>query len=168
VQDDSIVEGTETVSVTLTAATSNAAITASGSDSLDITDEDTATVGVAKSSGGDGAEPGSDDGEFTVTMTKASSTDTTVSYTVGGTASAGSDYTALSGSVIVLAGNTTAVIAVDVQDDPTVEGTETVIVTLTATTSNSSITASGSESLDITDDDTATVGVAKSSGGDGG
>jgi len=82
-------------------------------------------------------------------MTKASSTDTTVSYTVGGTASAGSDYTALSGSVIVLAGNTTALIPVDVQDDPTVEGTETVIVTLTATTSNSSITASGSTLLTL-------------------
>jgi len=117
VQDDSIVEGTETVSVTLTAATSNAAIRPQArtrSTSPMRTRRPSASPSRAAATA---LSRGSDDGEFTVTMTKASSTDTTVSYTVGGTASAGSDYTALSGSVIVLAGNTTAVIAVDVQDD---------------------------------------------------
>ena len=71
---------------------------------------------------------------FTVTLSAASSTDTTVSYTVVGTATLGSDYTALSGSVTILAGATSATITVPVLDDALVEGTETVVVTLASIT----------------------------------
>ena len=51
--------------------------------SLDITDDDTALVSIAKSN--DGAEPGTN-GKFQVTQSKASSTDTVVSYMIAGTA----------------------------------------------------------------------------------
>ena len=58
-----------------------------------------------------------------------------ISYGVTGTATAGgTDYTALSGSVTILAGDTTATIDVTgIVADSLVEGTETVIVTLTGT-----------------------------------
>ena len=54
----------------------------------------------------------------------------TLGYTVGGTATAGSDYTALSGTVTVPAGKTTATIPVAIRDDSAPEGEETVALTL--------------------------------------
>ena len=56
----------------------------------------------------------------------------TVSYTVSGTAAAGSDYAALSGSATIAAGATTATITVTPVNDTAVEGNETVVVTLSA------------------------------------
>jgi len=96
-----------------------------------------------------------------VTLTKASSTSTVVNYTIGGTATNGTDYATLTTSVTVSAGQTTATITIDVTDDQTVESTEDVSVTLTGT-DNTLISASGSASLNITDDDTASASVAKS------
>lgn len=49
---------------------------------------------------------------------------------MSGTASPGSDYTALTGSVIISAGSNTAVITVTPIDDALIEGAETVVVTL--------------------------------------
>src|SRR5262249_46387933 len=118
----------------------------------------------------DGAEPGTA-GKFRVTLTKGSSTDTVISYTVGGTATpgAGNDYTALSGSVTIGAGQMTADIDVVVLDDNVVEPTETVIVTLTALTSGDPLitidAANKAATVNITDDDTATASVAKVSDG---
>ena len=67
----------------------------------------------------------------TVTLTSAPASAITLGYTVGGTATAGSDYRALSGSVTVPAGKTTATIPVAVLDDSAPEGEETVVLTLT-------------------------------------
>ena len=69
-------------------------------------------------------------GQYTVTLSKASSTDTTIAYTVTGTATSGDDFTPLSGSVTITAGNTTATIDLAALDDALVEASETVIVTL--------------------------------------
>src|SRR5260370_22786177 len=85
-----IVEGTETVVVTLQSISSGNAgisIAAANSATVNITDNDTATVSIAKIS--DAVEPGTN-GKFRVTQSLVSSTDTVVSYTVSGTATAGS------------------------------------------------------------------------------
>ncbi|MGF1566479.1 MAG: malectin domain-containing carbohydrate-binding protein [Nodosilinea sp.] len=75
-------------------------------------------------------EPDSN-GLFTVSLSRAESANTTVAYSVGGTATAGADYTALAGTVTILAGQLSAAIPVTVLDDTAIEGTESVIVTLT-------------------------------------
>src|SRR5205807_2298444 len=113
VLDDNIVEETETVTVTLTSFGSHDAdITldatpANRTATVNITDDDTATVSIAKIS--DGAETNTPtSGVFRVTQTAVSSTDTVVNYSIGGTATAGSDYTALTGSVTIPAGQTFA------------------------------------------------------------
>ena len=84
-----------------------------------ITDNDSAKVSVAKSVNGDGSETGPDDGQFTVTLSAASSTATTVTYTLGGDGDGRQrlrhDATK---SVTIAAGDTTAVIDIDVTDDP--------------------------------------------------
>ena len=121
---------------------------------MTITDNDTATVSIAKTT--DGNEAGPVNGVFTVTQTAASSTDTILSYTVGGTATSGSDYTALSGSVTIPAGATTATITVPIINDLIDDGTETVIVTLTAKTAGDadiSIGAPNSATINLLDND---------------
>ena len=58
------------------------------------------------------AEAGLPIRSFTVTRTGATTAALTVNYTVGGTATAGTDYQALSGSVVIAAGSASATITV--------------------------------------------------------
>ncbi|MEG4986476.1 FG-GAP-like repeat-containing protein, partial [Microcoleus sp. BR0-C5] len=73
-------------------------------------------------------------GNFVVTLTAAATADTTINYTVSGKATPGSDYTALSGSVTILTGQTTANIGVTPILDNVVDPSETLQITLTAGT----------------------------------
>lgn len=81
----------------------------------------------------DGSEP-NNNGEFKVSLPNGTVADQniTVNYSVGGTATEGTDYTALSGTVTILNGNNSAVIPINVLDDNDTEGTETVEITLTS------------------------------------
>ncbi|MEC3964457.1 Calx-beta domain-containing protein, partial [Flagellimonas halotolerans] len=128
------------------------------------------TVSIAGTSAGSENGGGAvTDGVFTVTQTSPSASDTEVSYTVGGTATSGADYTALSGTVTITAGLTSADITVPVLEDFVVEGDETVEVTLTSVTSGSATLdpapANLTASITINDDDTATVSIAGTSAG---
>jgi hypothetical protein len=158
VTDDNLVEPTETVIATLTGASPNIAIDAlNDSASLTIGDDDTAEVTIATTT--NGAEP-STNGQFTVSLSNLSSTDTVVSYTVTGDAAAGTDYSTLSGSVTILAGQATATIDVAVLDDSLLEDNELVTVTLDAITSGDpqiSLGAANVASVTIADNDTAEV-----------
>ena len=162
--DDSLVEGDETVIVTLTGVSGDPQISLGTTlvDTVTISDNDTATVSIAKTS--DASEPGSN-GLFTVTLSNASSTDTVVNFGVSGTAVSGTDFTALSGTVTILAGATTATISVPVIDDSLVEGDETVIVTLTGVSGDPQISLGTTlvDTVTISDNDTATVSIAKTS-----
>ena len=72
----------------------------------------------------------SDTGVFTVSRTGSTTSALTVSYTIGGTATNGVDYQNLSGTVVIAVGQSSAAIIVTPIDDTTVEGNETVVVTL--------------------------------------
>jgi len=76
------------------------------------------------------ATEGIDTGTFTVTLSPTSTSATTIPFSVTGSASAGGDYTALSGSVVVAANTPSATITVTPANDATPESPETVIVTL--------------------------------------
>ena len=70
--------------------------------------------------------------QFTVTLTSASSTeDVVVSYTVGGTATAGTDYTAPSGSLTITTGESSGTITIGTTSDSILDPGETLTVTLT-------------------------------------
>jgi hypothetical protein len=56
----------------------------------------------------------------------------TVTYTIGGTATAGVDYGALTGSVVIGAGSDSATIIVTPVDDAEIEGEEEITITLQA------------------------------------
>ncbi|MCY3562576.1 MAG: hypothetical protein OXH26_01440 [bacterium] len=85
----------------------------------------------------------------------------TVSYTVGGTATAGSDYTTLGGTVAFTAGATTANIAVAVLNDNIDDDAETIIITLTDGTSYD-LGSAKTTTVTIADDDAAPTQVALS------
>jgi PKD repeat protein/disulfide oxidoreductase YuzD len=72
---------------------------------------------------------------FTVSLSRTSTSSVTVQYsTANGTATAGSDYTATSGTLTFNPGQTTQTIAVQVIGDKVYEGTETFFINLTSPT----------------------------------
>lgn len=75
------------------------------------------------------SEAGPDAGRFTVSRDSLGG-DLAVAYSVSGTATAGGDYAALSGSVTIPAGQTSAEVVVTPIDDEVLETAETVILTL--------------------------------------
>ncbi len=124
-----------------------------------IADNDSATVTIANTT--NGAELGPVNGVMTVTQTAVSATDTVIAYSVAGTATSGTDYTALSGTVTIVAGATTATITIPVINDVLLEGPETVIVTLTSITSGlATLGGTLSATNTIADNTSATVSIA--------
>ena len=170
--NDALVEATEDVIVTLTGFTAHdPQVTIDGANdvaTLDIIDNDAATVSIANTTDGD--ETGPVAGVFTVTQTAAASVDTVLTYSVGGSATSGDDFTALSGTVTIAAGSTSATINVATINDALVEATEDVIVTLTGFTARDpNVTIDGANdvaTLDIIDNDAATVSITATTNAD--
>ncbi len=146
--NDTLDEANETVIVTL----SNAVGATLGSDKVHtytITDNDaTPSLSIADVSGNETAG----NRQFTVTLSAASGLAVTVNYaTSNGTATAGADYTATSGSLTIAAGATTATFNVAVLADSIDEANET--VTLTLSSAGNATIADAIGTLTITDDD---------------
>ncbi|WP_286188669.1 Calx-beta domain-containing protein [Mycobacterium sp. PO2] len=103
---------------------------------------------------------------FTVTLDKASDETVTVQYsTSDGTAIAGVDYTATTGTVTFAPGVTTQLVHVDVIGDAAAEPNETFTVTLSSPVG--ATLADGSAIGTITDDDTVTTMPGLNSGNPG-
>lgn len=92
---------------------------------------------------------------FEVHLSQAQASDMTFDYTTNdGTAKAGSDYTASSGTVTFVAGQTTAYVDVPVRGDSTVEATETFSLVVTPTADIKNFTSASTGLATIFDDDT--------------
>lgn len=75
--------------------------------------------------------------DFFISRRGATTSDLIVNYTMSGTATSGTDYTALSGTATIPTGSTGVYVRVTPINDTTPEGTETIIMTLTPTTPTS-------------------------------
>lgn len=155
ISDDAIVERSETVIITLTSTdNSNVTIAPSPSDTAtaNIQDNDSTTVSVSANDAS-ASETATDDGQFMVTLDNSKVAPTggiIVNYTVTGSATPTSDYRALTGSVTIPAGSSSATIEVTaIVDDALFEGDETVIVTLRSA-DHTSVTVSTSNSATVT------------------
>jgi hypothetical protein len=93
------------------------------------------------------AEPGTDTATFTISRTGDLSAPLLVKYNVSGSAGANADYTKLPASVTIPAGAASITLTVNPIDDTAVEGSETVIVTLSA---NKAYTVGSSNSATAT------------------
>ena len=154
VTDDALDEADETVRVTLSGATNANISTATGVGT--ITDNDGApSLSIADTSVPEG-DSGSASLTFTVTLSPASGQTVTVGYAVAaadaGTATAGTDYAAVTpGTLTFNAGTTSQTITVSVTGDTQDEPDETVKVTLSGANNAGIGTAVGTGT--ITDDD---------------
>ena len=163
--DDGVLDHGETLTVTLSSAT-----TMAGTATVDATAATTAiadpgmvTVSVAAGSVAEGEAV-----EFAVTLSGAVGSDVALGWsTADGTATAGEDYTAVaSGTVTVTAGTTSATFAVTTLADLLAEGNEMFTVTLVASgvlpagVSLGTATATGT----IADDDPIEASVAADAG----
>lgn len=102
---------------------------------------------------------------FTVTLTGKTSQAVSVNYTTSnGTATAGSDYTAKTGTLNFAAGETTKFITITVNGDVAVEGNETFFVLLSSPIS--AVVGVGRGTGTITNDDTAGAQAPEAPSGD--
>ena len=76
------------------------------------------------------SEVGPDNGTFTITRSGSTALSLTVYYSMGGTASNGTDYNSISGSATIPAGSTATTVTIVPKTDSLAEGTETVVLTL--------------------------------------
>ncbi len=169
VTGDDIDEPDETVVVRLSspdmATLTGGATTLDGTGTINDNDA-TPTVSVADATAvaeGNVAAPNpANNMTFTVTLSATSGLDVTVPYTLGGTATAGTDYTEPDPrSVTIAAGQTQAMIKIPVAGDEVDEENETITVTL-GTPTNATVSTkegAGAASGTITDDDTRGVSV---------
>jgi Ca2+-binding RTX toxin-like protein len=85
-------------------------------------------------------DSGTTNAAFTVTLSSAYAHDVTVNYhTTNGTATAGTDYVATTGSVVIAAGQTTAIVNVSVTGDLVYEANESFTLDLTGATASGGI-----------------------------
>ena len=149
--DDSLKEGSETIVLNLTGS-AGYKVTSPGTHTLTVLDDETPTMSFASAS--QSVDEGSGTHDVEVRLDPAPTSEITLSYTVDGTATSGSDYTALSGTLSVPKGATTATVPVAVIDDSVHENGETVVLTLTAG-SGYAVASPGVHTLSIADDDPA-------------
>lgn len=106
--------------------------------------------------------------KFRVRIPETSPVALNATYSTGGTATAGSDFATLTGAITLAAGSLSADIQVAATNDDIVEGSESVVITLSGVTGNpdfilSSTPALRSATASIADNDTAVVKLAASS-----
>ncbi len=106
------------------------------------------------------SEAGPDVGVFTVNRTGAMTNNLIVSYSVGGTATSGADFTPLSGNVTIPTGSPSATIAVMPADDYLAEPGETIFLTLVTNAAYAINAASNNATVTIIDNDVATLSIA--------
>ncbi|MEX2495778.1 MAG: Calx-beta domain-containing protein [Woeseia sp.] len=153
VRGDDLFEGEETVTITLREDTGAGLLVSGGSATVTIEDSEHA---VTVSSGSNAVENPAQTGEIVVSLDarNESGDPLTVDYSVNGTATADADYEALSGSAVIAIGSSTATIDVAPLDDDSLEGAETVVVTLTATSdARAPVAQTATATLTIVDDE---------------
>lgn len=156
---DTTVESNETFTVKL--STPSGATISHARATGTILNDDTApvlpTLSIADVSTTEG-NSGTSTMAFTVTLSKAATTLVAVNYaTANGTATAGSDYSATSGTINFAAGETAKTVTVAVSGDTTAEPAETLTVSLSAP--SGATVARATATGTIVDDDTVS-GVA--------
>ena len=100
-------------------------------------------------------------GNFRFSRTGDTSQALAVSYAIGGTATNGIDYSAISGSISFAAGSAVVDLSIQTIDDAIVEPTESVIVALQSSSSYTIDQTSSTAEVDILDNDPPSVAIFK-------
>ncbi|MFZ4765174.1 MAG: Calx-beta domain-containing protein, partial [Roseimicrobium sp.] len=164
--DDALAEELEEVVLTLTPSAAYQLYPPTASAAMWLRDNERPTVYVDTQVGTGGSSTFTEGAttspvKFYVSRTGSTASALTVNYTLGGTATADVDYTALSGSVTIPAGSPGADVPIAVINDTAVEGTDTI----TFEFAPGSYSRSAGTVLFIADNDTNTQTVAFASRG---
>lgn len=160
---DGTLEGNETVEINMSGLSTNNGVDAGD---IDITDGATVTILNDDSISGSVNDPSVAEGDsgsttltYTVTLSDpAPAGGASFSYaTTDGTASDGTDYTGVTGTVSIAVGQTTGTIDVTVSGDSVVERDETITLTLSNPTGTDVVIDDATGTGTITNDDAATV-----------
>ena len=165
VNDDLLVEGTEFVDATISNPSNSAVTIGTATASAGIIDDEVSNATLVANQPA-AAEPASN-GQFTVDLGAVNGTGgaVTLTYTITGSATAGTDYTALSGTVNVADGQQTATIDVSVLDDSSLESAETVTLALTGSSNPAFGFDPTSATVTVSDNDTAIVTITNNTDG---
>lgn len=128
--NDTAIESSETVIVRINNAV-GAGIGTSSTHTLTITDDDTVSINIAATDT-TASEPGTDGGVFTITRSGSTAAAVTVNLSRSGSATSGTDFTAIATTVVIPQGQTFAAVAVTPLDDLFREGNETVTLGIAA------------------------------------
>jgi Calx-beta domain len=153
ITNDSTSEATETFTVTLSSPT-GASLGSTSTSTVSIVDDDGTEAVLGFSSSTYSVDEGGGSVTITVTRSGSASGSKSVTYaTSDGTASSGSDYTSASGTLTFPdAATTSMTFEVPVSDDSSVEGDETVSLTLSSPTGGA-VLGTSAATLTIGDDD---------------
>ena len=156
ITNDTDVEPSETVSIALSSPSANAALGTPNTATLTINDNDVPEVAFSSATYSI-AEDGSGSATITVNLSEAGYSTITVGYaTSNGSATAGSDYTAASGTLTFTAGDTQETFTVPITNDSDVEGSETVSLALSSPV-GATLGAQNTATLTINDDDVPSI-----------
>ncbi len=156
--NDTVFEGAEYFTVTISAPTGGAALIAPTTTTVNITDNDPAPAPGSLRFAASGYTVAEGVGSATVSVQRVGGSDgnVSVSYvTVNGTATSGSDYTARSGTLSWSPGDATSrSIQIPILDDTQVESTQSFSVSLNSPTGGATVSTPSSTTVSITDNDT--------------
>ncbi|MDB9421083.1 Calx-beta domain-containing protein, partial [Microcystis aeruginosa CS-563/04] len=150
---DTTVESDETVALTLATGTGYTIGTTTAVTGTITNDDTSVTLAVSPTSV---TEDGTANLVYTFTRSGVTTNALTVNYTLGGTATNGTDYTSIPTSVTFAANSATATVIVDPTADTTVEPNETVILTVAAGTGYTVGTPNAATGTITNDDSTVT------------
>ncbi len=162
---DTIFEANETVALTLASGTGYSVGTTTAVTGTITNDDTQVTLAVAPLTVN---EDGTTNLVYTFTRAGVTTNALTVNYSVGGTATLGTDYaqtgaatfTATTGTVTFAAGATTAIVTIDPTGDPTIEANETVALTLASGTGYSVGTTTAAIGTILDDDLLPAISIA--------
>ncbi|MBS2097973.1 Ig-like domain-containing protein [Carboxylicivirga linearis] len=155
-QNDNVIDGNQSITISIDGDNGS-----STSVVVINQDDDTSELSIVATTQ---AVENTTSGVFTINSTIASTTDTEINFTLGGSATISEDYTTNSSPITLSANQTSTTIPVTVIDDLFTEGDETVTLLL-GTTNNSSITAGSTNQaiITITDNETANFTITPTS-----
>jgi cytochrome oxidase Cu insertion factor (SCO1/SenC/PrrC family) len=171
ITDDAIYEGDETLSIALSKATGGAFIGMPNSATVRIIENDVPPPGGSLQFSGSNYPVQENAGTVSITVTRTGGSfgEVSVNYaTSNGSAIAGSDYTAGSGTLVFADSVMSRTFDISVVDDTVYEGTETFTVSLSGVSADASIGSPSSATLTIGDNDPRPPVTPPASGGGGG
>lgn len=158
--NDATAEGPETVTFVLAAGSGYLVQPNAGSGAVVIDDDDTTLPKVRIVASTNTSDEGAGTpGVVVVSRTGATTNDLVLNVLVTGTASAGTDYTSLAGSVTIPAGSASATLNVVPVNDTLVESLETITVTLSSNAAYLIDPTATAATVSLFDDDTNVVTV---------